>query len=86
MDGGGGVGSAVGGDDNAVNAGGVFEGQFAAVVQIAPVVVKPVTRWSPQQDSNLRTWFRKPMLYPLSYGGDSRFREGFLKTGSPPSL
>jgi len=42
LDGGGGVGSAVGGDDNAVNAGGVFEGQFAAVVQIAPVVAKPV--------------------------------------------
>jgi hypothetical protein len=23
----------------------------------------------PRQDSNLRTRFRKPMLYPLSYGG-----------------
>ena len=23
----------------------------------------------PRQDSNLRTWFRKPLLYPLSYGG-----------------
>ena len=25
--------------------------------------------WYPRQDSNLRTWFRKPLLYPLSYGG-----------------
>ncbi len=23
----------------------------------------------PQEDSNLRAWFRRPMLYPLSYGG-----------------
>ena len=26
--------------------------------------------WCPRQDSNLRTWFRKPLLYPLSYGGN----------------
>ena len=26
-------------------------------------------QWYPRQDSNLRTWFRKPLLYPLSYGG-----------------
>ena len=25
--------------------------------------------WYPRQESNLRTWFRKPLLYPLSYGG-----------------
>lgn len=25
--------------------------------------------WYPRQDSNLRARFRKPMLYPLSYGG-----------------
>ena len=25
--------------------------------------------WYPRQDSNLRTRFRKPLLYPLSYGG-----------------
>ncbi len=24
----------------------------------------------PRQDSNLRTRLRRPMLYPLSYGGD----------------
>ena len=26
-------------------------------------------RWCPRQDSNLRSRFRKPMLYPLSYEG-----------------
>ena len=26
-------------------------------------------RWYPRQDSNLCTRFRKPVLYPLSYGG-----------------
>lgn len=25
--------------------------------------------WSPREDSNLRARFRKPVLYPLSYGG-----------------
>ena len=25
--------------------------------------------WCPRQDSNLGTRFRKPLLYPLSYGG-----------------
>jgi hypothetical protein len=28
-----------------------------------------VTGWRPQQDSNLRTRLRRPLLYPLSYGG-----------------
>jgi hypothetical protein len=23
----------------------------------------------PRDESNVRTWFRKPLLYPLSYGG-----------------
>ena len=36
--------------------------------------------WRPRKDSNLRTRFRKPMLYPLSYGGglprEFRFRVG----------
>jgi hypothetical protein len=27
----------------------------------------------PRQESNLRTWFRKPLLYPLSYGGADPF-------------
>jgi hypothetical protein len=26
-------------------------------------------RWCPREDSNLRSRFRKPLLYPLSYGG-----------------
>ncbi len=26
-------------------------------------------KWYPRRESNLRTWFRKPLLYPLSYGG-----------------
>ena len=25
----------------------------------------------PQKDSNLRTWLRRPVLYPLSYGGQA---------------
>ena len=34
---------------------------------LAGVVTRAPSR--PRQDSNLRTRFRKPMLYPLSYGG-----------------
>ena len=29
----------------------------------------PQKKWCPRQESNLRTWIRNPMLYPLSYGG-----------------
>jgi hypothetical protein len=29
----------------------------------------PGQDWRPQQDSNLRPRLRRPMLYPLSYGG-----------------
>ncbi len=28
----------------------------------------------PRKDSNLRTRFRKPMLYPLSYGGPGQLQ------------
>ena len=28
-----------------------------------------LSTWCPRQDSNLRTRFRRPVLYPLSYGG-----------------
>ena len=28
--------------------------------------------WRPRQDSNLRTWLRRPLLYPLSYEGGAR--------------
>ena len=31
----------------------------------------PPEKKRPRKDSNLRTRFRKPMLYPLSYGGES---------------
>jgi hypothetical protein len=31
--------------------------------------------WRPQQDSNLRTRLRRPLLYPLSYGGSDTARE-----------
>ena len=34
------------------------------------LLVKPI--WRPRKDSNLRTRFRKPMLYPLSYGGSAQ--------------
>ena len=27
------------------------------------------TSWYPQGDSNARSWLRRPVLYPLSYGG-----------------
>src|SRR5260221_14233095 len=30
--------------------------------------------WRPQQDSNLRTRLRRPLLYPLSYGGSDAAR------------
>jgi hypothetical protein len=34
-----------------------------------------VTGWRPQQDSNLRTRLRRPLLYPLSYGGSDTARQ-----------
>ena len=40
--------------------------------QVGPMVTQlPLLSWSflrPRKDSNLRTRFRKPLLYPLSYG------------------
>ena len=33
----------------------------------------------PQKDSNLRTWLRRPVLYPLSYGG-SLTEKGYQST------
>ena len=32
-------------------------------------VTSATCRWCPRQDSNLRAWLRRPLLYPLSYGG-----------------
>jgi hypothetical protein len=38
----------------------------------------------PREDSNLRTWFRKPMLYPLSYEGrDASYLATKLRDGAP---
>ncbi len=41
---------------------------------------KPADDWfpcsgRPRQDSNLRTRLRRPMLYPLSYGGSGREKD-----------
>ena len=38
----------------------------------------------PRQDSNLRTRFRRPVLYPLSYGGGSP--DATPSPGQPPNL
>ena len=36
---------------------------------VAPYPSRTTLRQRPREDSNLRTRFRKPLLYPLSYGG-----------------
>ena len=36
---------------------------------------QPLMDRCPRHESNMRTRFRKPLLYPLSYGG----RTGFMK-------
>jgi hypothetical protein len=41
-----------------------------------------VTGWRPQQDSNLRTRLRRPLLYPLSYGGSDAAREALRASRS----
>ena len=48
-----------------------FRGLTAARRSSRSTLVAPDLQvcWRPRQDSNLRTRFRKPMLYPLSYGG-----------------
>ena len=42
----------------------------------------------PREESNFRTWFRKPLLYPLSYEGMSykytRIRDG--DSGKPKAI
>jgi hypothetical protein len=35
-------------------------------------LVSPLQTGCPRQDSNLRTRLRRPLLYPLSYGGSGR--------------
>jgi hypothetical protein len=32
----------------------------------------------PRHESNVRTWFRKPLLYPLSYGGSQVMKHSAL--------
>jgi hypothetical protein len=32
-----------------------------------PIPPRPHTKWRAYQDSNLGAWFRRPVLYPLSY-------------------
>jgi hypothetical protein len=39
-----------------------------------------VRKERPQQDSNLRTRLRRPLLYPLSYGGPARARFRGMQT------
>ena len=39
------------------------------LIRPGQLVICPGQEWRPQQDSNLRTRLRRPMLYPLSYGG-----------------
>ena len=41
------------------------------------------TKKRPQQDSNLRTRLRRPMLYPLSYGGSSAVGKGTSEWALP---
>ena len=46
---------------------GLDEKAFAAAQPVGAVVAR--AKRCPRQESNLRTRFRKPLLYPLSYGG-----------------
>ena len=47
----------------------------AGTLAVAASVALFPNCWCPRVDSNHRTWFRKPMLYPLSYeGGDGAER------------
>ena len=42
--------------------------------------------WCPRQDSNLRTRFRKPTLYPLSYEGGTSARNSAKSSARKSSL
>jgi len=46
--------------------------------------VSPFTNECPRQDSNLRTRLRRPLLYPLSYGGSGGARVPGSGTRSCP--
>jgi hypothetical protein len=42
---------------------------LAATVEDWPAASRAAEEWYPRQDSNLCPWLRRPVLYPLSYGG-----------------
>ncbi len=47
------------------------------------------TQKCPQKDSNLRTWLRRPVLYPLSYGGsltEKGYQSGDVPVTREPHL
>ena len=44
--------------------------------------IPEVMRWRPQQDSNLRSRLRRPLLSPLSYGGYAT-PKGYQQKGPP---
>ncbi len=43
-------------------------------VSYAGALCLDTSQWRPRQDSNLRHRLRRAVLYPLSYGGESRER------------
>src|SRR2546426_9483813 len=45
-----------------------------------PAIYSDFAIQCPRQESNLRTRFRKPLLYPLSYGGENVAFAGFSLT------
>ena len=54
----------------------------AATVRERPSPTWCPRQWCPRQESNLRTWLRRPMLYPLSYEGVvPSLPERFLPSG-----
>ena len=53
---------------------GLLEESVRRVQRLSPGLA--LSTWYPRQESNLRTRFRKPLLYPLSYGGLSGLDAG----------
>ena len=43
-------------------------------------------RWYPRRDSNPRTRLRRPVLYPLSYGGSTPSTISLSAPGNKPSV
>ena len=54
---------------------------FRAYVQVSGAITLVSAKY-PRQDSNLRTRLRRPLLYPLSYGGPSRAVSGDRKNST----